>query len=104
MRAEADETAEAMKRCFTSANVPGSGGEAANVVDVLAGLGQNLARALQALGNTDPSAPPGAIQTHGAAVREAAYTIARGLSDVAAAIRELAKRQGYSGRETPKAP
>jgi len=104
MKAHTDETADAIERSFTSASVPGSGGEAANVVDVLAGLGQNLARALQALGNTDPTSPTGAIQGHGAAVREAADTIARGLSDVAAAIRELSKSQGDSARETPEAP
>src|SRR3954463_13723006 len=90
MRAEQDETAEAIGRSFTSSNVPGPAGEAANVVDVLAGLGQTLARAVQALGNAEPGAPAGAIEGHAAAVRAAGDAVARGLSDVAAAIRELA--------------
>lgn len=99
MRSDQDETAEAIGRSFTSSNVPGPGGEAANIVDVLADLGQNLARAVHALGNADPSAPVGAIQGHAAAIREAGDAVARGLSDVAAAIRELAGSRGGKAAE-----
>jgi hypothetical protein len=87
MREHSDDTSDAIGRSFTSANVPGSSGEAANVVDVLAGLGQ----ALRALGNAEAASPMGAIGGHGEAVKEAAKMIANGLSDVAAAIRELAR-------------
>ena len=91
MREHSDDTSSAIGRSFTSANVPGPGGEAANVVDVLAGLGQ----AVRALGNADAANPAGAVGGHAAAVKEAAETIAKGLSDVAAAIRELARsREG----------
>jgi hypothetical protein len=87
MRERLDETSEAITRSFTSANVPGAGGEAANVVDVLAGLGQ----ALRSLGNAEATSPAGAIGGHAAAMKEAARTIADGLSEVAAAIRELVR-------------
>ena len=87
MRQESDETAGAIGRSFTSANVPGEGGEPANVVDVLAGLGQ----ALRALGTADATMPTGAIGGHAAAVKEAAQSINNGLLEIAAAIRELAK-------------
>ena len=93
MRENRDETSEAITRSFTSANVPGEGGEAANVVDVLAGLGQ----ALRSLGNADATSPSGAIGGHAAAIKEAARTIADGLSEVAAAIRELAGSRDVKG-------
>jgi len=83
VRENRDETSEAITRSFTSANVPEEGG---GVVDVLAGLGQ----ALRSLGNADATSPSGAIGGHAAAIKEAARTIADGLSEVAAAIRELA--------------
>jgi hypothetical protein len=94
MREHSDDTSDAITRSLTSANVPGAGGEPANVVDVLAGLGQ----ALRALGNADATSATGAVGGHAAAVKEAARTIADGLSDVAAAIRELAGTRDTKGR------
>lgn len=83
-----DRVADAIGACFISPNVPDSNFEAANVVDVIAGAGHNISRALKALGNGTSDAPMGAIEFLAVQVREGSSAIASALSEVAAAIRD----------------
>lgn len=55
-------TAEALSDCFLSQNVPDSNMEAANVVDVIAGAGLNISRAMDRLGTNRANTGMGAIE------------------------------------------
>jgi len=81
-------TADALLTIGMSPNVPDSNFEAANLVDVIAGLGHNLSRAIKWLGNGDASCPMGALEAHGKAIIDAAENIASAIRDLAEAIRE----------------
>lgn len=86
----ADNTANAMRDCLISPNVPDSNLEPANVVDVIAGAGLNISRALRSLGVGDAATNMGAIEHLAAEVRDGTTRMAEAISELAAAVREHA--------------
>lgn len=85
-------TADAIRDSLISPNVPDSNMEAANVVDVIAGAGYNIARAIRLLGNADASTPMGGLEAHGKTVLEAGDNIAGAISELAQAVNSLAEK------------
>jgi len=82
---------EALSCFLTSPNVHDSNGEAANVVDALASIGEAIAFAAKDLGNGNASTGGvGAIEGHAMMVRDAGEHIASALDGVAAALDRIA--------------
>lgn len=81
-------TADAILRSFVSDDVPNGQLQPANVVDVLATVGQGVVTQLKYLGGGDNTDHRGAVEMLGVSVREAGERIAEGLESIASAIRE----------------
>lgn len=81
-------TAAALIDTLTSANVPDSNMEPANVVDVIAGAGHNISRALRALGTNDAATNMGGLELLAKEVQEGCQAIADGLNAIADAIKD----------------
>lgn len=82
------EAANSIEACFISPNVPDSNLEPANVVDVIAGAGLNISRALDRLGNADASTPLGAIENLAMEMKHGLGAVADSICELASAIRE----------------
>lgn len=86
------QVADALHANFTSPNVPDSNGEAANVVDALAGAGLNIGRMI-AHSITPRDASPGKDAAGGdvSSLTESVMGVTAGLCKIADAIERLAE-------------
>ena len=85
-------TEQALRDTLISPNVPDSNLEPANVVDVIAGAGLNIARAIKRLGTNDAGTNMGAIEVLSNEIKEGSERIANALESVAQAIGSHARR------------
>jgi hypothetical protein len=90
--ARSDRLAEAIESCLISPNTYDGNGEAANIVDATDSIAQAIRHGLKWLGTGDALTSMGAIEAHGAMVKEAAGSIAAAIHDLADAIREMNER------------
>lgn len=88
---EIDRLASQISDAFVSGSEETGDGMPANVVDAIFEAGREISRAMKLLGTADAATPMGAIEAHGVMLKEAGDAIARGLSEVAEAIRFLAE-------------
>jgi hypothetical protein len=65
-----------------------------DIIDAIDNVAQAISSGLKYLGNADAATPMGAIEAHGAAMKEAAETIASAISDLAEAVREHTAADG----------
>ena len=85
------DVADALLQSFTSPEL-GNSGEPGNAADAIQMVSHAIRLGLKWLGNGDCSTPMGAIEAHGAAIKEAAETLASGLHDIADAIRDAGEQ------------
>lgn len=80
----------ALESVFVSPNVSDANGEAANVVDALAGIGRMVWESAKHLGNGTADTGFGAIEGHSMMVKDAGERIASALNGVASALDRIA--------------
>ena len=83
-----NEVAHALLQVLASPNVADANLEPANIVDVIAKLGDQVVNAARLLGVADATTAMGALEAHGKAVLDGCGDVASAIRELAAAVRE----------------